>query len=93
MVLERKTVNTADGPVDVEVVPSVRDLIRICEVILDRVVGKPMQEIDVTAGGERFHTIVNTIDANRERREALAKVKAAQEAKEGGENSANERSV
>ena len=68
MVLERKIVNAPDGVVEVDVVPSARDLIKCCEVILDRAVGKPSQQVDLTTGGERFNTIINTFDANARRR-------------------------
>jgi hypothetical protein len=74
MVLERKTVSTPAGPVEVEVVPSARDLIKCCEVILDRAVGKPAQQVDLTSAGERITNITNTFDAN-------ARWRAAREAK------------
>jgi hypothetical protein len=74
MVLERKTINTPEGPVEVDVLPSARDLIKCCEVILDRAIGKPAQQVDLTSHGERFNVTINTIDAN-------AQWRAEQEAK------------
>jgi hypothetical protein len=41
---------------------------------LDRAVGKPAQQVDLTSRGERFNNITNTFDAN-------ARWRAAQEAK------------
>ena len=42
---------------------------------VNRLLPPAKQELDVTSGGKRFHTIINTFDANarwNERREALA---------------------
>jgi hypothetical protein len=73
MVLERKTINNPEGRLVIDVVPSVRDLIKCCEVILDRAVGKPSQAIDLTGRGERFVNITNTFDANARWREQQEK--------------------
>jgi hypothetical protein len=83
MVLERKTIASPDVPIEVDVVPSARDLIKCCEVILDRAVGKPAQAVDLTSRGERFVNITNTFDANSEWRAAReAKQKQQQEQQE-----------
>src|ERR1043166_4535782 len=49
MVLERKTIPGPGGePIEVDVVPSVRELIACCKEILNRAVGLPKQEVEVT---------------------------------------------
>jgi hypothetical protein len=83
MVLERKLVNTPDGPVEVDVVPSARGFIRCCEVILDRAVGKPGQAVDLTSGGERITNITNTFDANDRWRAAQQAKKDHEQRKDG----------
>jgi hypothetical protein len=57
MVLERKTINTPKGPIEVDVVPAVRDLIKCCEVILDRAVGKPSQQVELDGGVKIFRVV------------------------------------
>ena len=49
MVLERKIIGKDDdgNPIEVDVVPSIKELIACCKEILDRAVGKASQEIDL----------------------------------------------
>ena len=70
LILERKTIQTPDGPVEVEVTPSIRDLIRCCEVILNRAVGMPKQQVEVESNTpairdrEAILAIIATPDAH-----------------------------
>jgi hypothetical protein len=58
MVLERKTVNTPEGPIEVDVVPSIKDLILCCHSILDRTIGKPAQNVDLASKGKQIPTMI-----------------------------------
>jgi hypothetical protein len=51
MVLERKVIGKDDdgNPIEVDVVPSIKDLIACCKEILNRAVGMPSQEVDLNS--------------------------------------------
>jgi hypothetical protein len=48
LVLERKTIMSPEGPIEVDVVPSIKDLISCCDKIMDRGIGKATQAVELT---------------------------------------------
>lgn len=48
LVLERKTIMSPDGPIEVDVVPSAKDYIACCKEILNRAIGLPKQEVELS---------------------------------------------
>ena len=63
MVLERKTVKdfSTGEMIEVDMVPSIKDLIACCKEILNRAVGMPSQEVDLT-GKEGLTVLVRAFD-------------------------------
>jgi hypothetical protein len=63
LVLERKVIGKDDdgNPIEADVVPSIKDLIACCKEILNRAVGMPSQEIDLSSNGG-LTVLVKTFD-------------------------------
>jgi hypothetical protein len=57
LIIERRTVQTADGAQELEVCASIKDLLKCCEIILNRAVGLPKQAIELE--GNVNHSLID----------------------------------